>query len=449
MAGNNKDSNKSENQKTNNVSRREFVKTAAIATSVLPFVGGAISESASALTAIAQSANAAGTEEIKVGLIGCGGRGTGAAIQSMEASKLTRIVAVADLFEDRLTSSLNYIKEQNPEQARIADDRCYVGFNAYKELINSDVDLVILATPPHFRPIHLEYAIQKGKHVFMEKPVAVDPTGIRQVMAAGEMAKKMGLGIVAGTQRRHENCYLDAIKQLEKGAIGEVIAAQCYWNQQGLWNKDPLPEWSDMEWQIRNWLYFTWLSGDHIVEQHVHNLDAVNWVMGSHPIRCLGLGGREVRKDPKYGHIFDHFAVEYEYPNGAFASSMCRQINGCASRVEERIHGTKGKMFLSSGRAAITGENPWTFDPAHKNQPYTQEHVDLIESIISGNPLNEAQRIAESTLTAIMGRMSTYTGQEVSWEQAINSKLDLRPPAYEFGDLPFPEVAVPGKTPLI
>ncbi len=421
--------------------RRQFVKTTAglTAAAAFPLIPSTAWAGASAFVA--------GSDTIRVGLIGCGGRGTGAALQSLAAAPETQIVALADVFNDRLQGSRGYIAKN--ERGKVDDEHCYLGFDAYQQLLDhADVDLVILATPPHFRPIHLEAAIKAGKHVFMEKPVAVDAPGIRKVIAAGEEAKRKKLSIVSGTQRRHEACYLAAMQRVQDGAIGDIKAARCYWNQGGLWMNERQDSWTDMEWQLRNWLYFTWLSGDHITEQHVHNLDAVNWAMGGPPIKAMGMGGRQVRTSPKYGHIFDHFAIEYEYANGAFLESMCRQIDGCASRVEEVVYGTKGRLRTHSGYAEMFGENAWKYEDPNPD-PYVQEHVDLIASVREGKGLNEAKRVAESTLTAIMGRMSAYTGQEISWEQALNSKEDLSPDAYEFGSLPVPPVAVPGRTPFI
>ncbi|MHC4220685.1 MAG: Gfo/Idh/MocA family protein, partial [Planctomycetota bacterium] len=331
----------------------------------------------------------------------------------------------------------------------VAGDRCHTGFHAYRQLIAGDLDMVILATPPHFRPMHFEAAVRAGRHVFMEKPVAVDPVGIRVMLAAADMADDKGLSVVAGTQRRHETSYAAVMKRIHTGKLGRIVSARCYWNMGGLWMQAPRDTWSDMEWQMRNWLYFTWLSGDHIVEQHVHNLDVVNWAVGAHPIRAMGMGGRQVRTSPDYGHIFDHFAIEYEYPDHVHLTSMCRQIDGCANRVEEVILGSEGYAVTRSGYAVVEGSHPWRFDTENCN-PYIQEQKNLVRSITGeGRHLNEARRVSESTLTAIMGRMSAYTGKEVTWEQALNSTLDLSPPAYEFTDLPTPAVAVPGKTPLI
>jgi predicted dehydrogenase len=283
----------------------------------------------------------------------------------------------------------------------------------------------------------------------MEKPVAVDPVGIRSVIASSELASQKGLAIVAGTQRRHQDHYLQVMKRIHDGDIGEIVAAQCYWNQGDLWVKKPRPHWSDMEWQCRNWLYFTWLSGDHIVEQHLHNLDVINWAIGTHPVQAMGMGGREVRTGKEYGNVFDHFAVEYEYPGGVRVLSMCRQIKGASTRVAERVVGTKGLVKTDGRNGSIEGEKPYKYE-GKSPSPYVQEHADLIRSIRQGKPLNEGRQVAESTMTAIIGRMSAYTGRALKWDWAMNaSKLDLAPPKYEFGDLPVRPVSVPGKTKLV
>ncbi|MDG2054018.1 MAG: Gfo/Idh/MocA family oxidoreductase [Phycisphaerales bacterium] len=422
-----------------NVTRRDFVRYSTLSASALAVAN---------MPALARQ-NSSTSRPINVGLIGCGGRGTGAAHNALEAHEDVHVVAMADAFPDRLNNSRKSISEHGSGRGKVKDASCYTGFDAYTKLLKDDVDVVILATPPHFRPIHFEAAVDAGKHVFMEKPAAVDPSGIRQVIRAAEKARGDELSVVAGTQRRHERCYLDAMERINRGEIGEITSGRVYWNMGGLWVRQPQEDWSEMEWQLRNWLYFTWLSGDHIVEQHVHNLDVANWVMGSQPVRCMGMGGREVRTGDEYGHIFDHFAVDYEYPNGRHVMSMCRQTDGCASRVEEAFHGTEGRCLLRSGFAQLAGNTPWQFTGKNTN-PYVQEHRDLIASIRGQGPyLNEGQRVAESTLTAIMGRMSAYTGKEVSWDQAMNSQLDLSPKAYEFGDIEVPPVAIPGRTPLV
>jgi predicted dehydrogenase len=339
--------------------------------------------------------------------------------------------------------------ELDRTKMKVIFDTSFVGFDAYQRVIDSDVDMVILATPPHFRPQHLRAAIEAGKHVFMEKPVAVDPVGIRSVIESADMAKEKGLAIVAGTQRRHQAHYIEIMRRVRDGAIGEIVAAQCYWNQGGLWVVDRDEKMTDMEWQCRNWLYFTWLSGDHIVEQHVHNLDAVNWALGATPVQCLGMGGRQVRTDEKYGNIFDHFAIEFEYPGGVRALSMCRQIDGCSDAVSERIIGTKGVAYTDGGTGWIDGENAYRYEGESWN-PYVREHTDLIASIRAEEPLNEGRQVAESTMCAVMGRMSAYTGRAMKWDWAMNaSTLDLTPPAYEFGELAVDPVAVPGQTELV
>jgi predicted dehydrogenase len=330
----------------------------------------------------------------------------------------------------------------------VSDDRCFTGFDNYKGVIASGVHVVILATPPAFRPLHFQAAVEAGKHVFMEKPVAVCPAGVRMIIEAGEKAKQKGLAVVAGTQRRHDFGYRETIKRIHEGAIGRIVAGYCYWNQGGLWAVPKQEGWSDTEWQIRNWLYFTWLSGDHIVEQHIHNIDVINWVLGTHPVRALAMGGRQVRTDPLYGHIYDHFAVEFEYPGGIRVLSMCRQIDNCANFVGERVVGTEG---VADPSGWIQGKTEWRYEGVRTN-PYMQEHVHLIQSIRKGEPLNEARQVAESTLSAIMGRMSAYTGKEVTWEQAMNSQLNLLERVLnlrEFGPMAVDPVAMPGKTPLV
>lgn len=420
----------------NAISRRDFLKGTAASAMLLgaslPFASGAWAQ---------------GSDVIKIGVVGCGGRGTGAVLNALEASPGVKIVALGDLFQDRLDNCFKRLTGDENFKSRVdvTPERCFTGFDSYKKVIACDVDMVILTTPPGFRPSHLKAAVEAGKHVFMEKPVAVDGPGVRLVMEMGDLAEQKKLGIVAGTQRRHQSCYVETMKRVHDGAIGEIVSAQCYWNQGGLWNHGRKPEWSDMEWQCRNWLYFTWLSGDHICEQHVHNIDVINWALQAHPVKCVGMGGRQVRTDPAYGHIFDHFTVEYEYPNGARLMSMCRQIDGCANNVSERIVGVKGSSNCAN---MIRGSEDWKFE-GNVPSPLVQEHADLVQSILAGKPLNEARQVAESCLTAIMGRMSAYTGQEIGWEQALNSQEDLTPAKLELGDLPVAPVAVPGKTPFV
>jgi predicted dehydrogenase len=391
---------------------------------------------------------AAGSDEIRIGVIGCGGRGTGAVDDALSSSQGVKLVAMGDMFQDRLTASRTRLTEKFGAKIDVGD-RAFTGLDAYQQVIASDANYIILATPPGFRPLHLTEAINAGKNIFTEKPVAVDGPGIRAVLAAYETAKAKGIAIGAGTQRRHQTGYLEAMKRIHDGAIGKIVSARCYWNQGGLWKRDRQPDWTDAEWQIRNWLYFTWLSGDHIVEQHVHNIDVVNWAMNAHPVSANGMGGRQVRTSPEYGHIFDHFAIDYEYAGGTPLASQCRQIQGCANNVTESLVGERGIARLdNSGKYAITGAKAWTFGDKD-NRPYVQEHADFIAAIRAGKPYNELKNVAESTLTAIMGRMSAYTGKVVTWEQALNSKEELMPPHLTLGPLPTPPVAVPGQTPLI
>jgi len=416
------------------ITRRDFIKTSAAASLAAAIPAGL-------------GLYAAGSDAIRVGIVACGGRGTGAAIDCMEAAPGVEIVAMADLFSDRIQSSLIRLREKHADKVKVIADKCFTGFDAYKKVCAlPEVNLIVTAAPPGFRPLHLKAAVEAGKHVFMEKPVAVDPVGVRSVIASSELARLKGLAVVAGTQRRHQRRYLEVMKRIHDGAIGEVVGGQCYWNQGELWVVKKTPEMTDMEWQCRNWLYFTWLSGDHIVEQHVHNIDVVNWAFRATPVKAVGMGGRQVRTAPEYGNIFDHFAVEFEYPNGARVMSMCRQMPGCSDRIEEKIVGTRGSAM---GYGEISGPGAWKFEGEEVN-PYVQEHADLIASIRAGKPLNEGKRVAESTLCAIMGRMSAYTGQALNWDWAMKaSNLDLTPPSYALGPLPVEPVAVPGKTPLI
>ncbi|MFZ5496090.1 MAG: Gfo/Idh/MocA family protein [Verrucomicrobiota bacterium] len=425
-------------------SRRQFIKTGAAA-SVLPLLGSL------------QPVFAAGTDRLRVGLVGCGGRGIGAVRNCVAADPSVQLVALGDAFADRVDAAIKEFTEgggdgNNPrpplpaDQYAVTRERCFSGFDAYQQVINSGIDLVLLVTPPHFRPLHLEAAVAAGVHVFMEKPVAVDPVGARRVMRAADLAARKKLAIVAGTQRRHSADYLETMARIKDGAIGELTGGSCYWMQEGLWHRGRQPEWSEMEYQMRNWLYFTWLSGDHIVEQHMHNIDVMNWAFGGPPVKACGMGGRQSRTDPKYGNAWDHFSVEFEYAGGARVQSLCRQVPGTSTRVTERLTGTKGTAIPSG---TIRGEKLWKFEGELKN-PYDQEHVNLIRSIRAGTPLNEGRQVAESTLTAILGRMSAYTGREISYSWVLEaSKLELKPSAYAWGDAPAVEIPVPGLTALV
>jgi len=431
-----------------NVSRRDFMKRSATAAAAFVAAAG-----------LSSRAYAAGSDEIKVGLVGCGGRGTGAATQALMATKTpVKLWAMADLFRDCLDRSHDMLAngaearydrvafETLKPQMDVPEERKFVGFDACQKLLASGVDMVILTTPPGFRAPQFQAAVEAGKHVFMEKPVAVDPAGIRTVIAAARLAKEKGLSVVAGTQRRHQNHYLEIMKRIHDGAIGEIRAAQCYWNDAGGSLRQEKPAgMSDMEWQVRHWYYFCWLSGDHIVEQHVHNIDIMSWALQAHPEFVMGMGGRAVREG---GNIWDHFAIEFEYPGDVRVLSMCRHHPRCTNRVSEHIVGTKGTAYIDSSTGWIHGDHP--YEPPASPDPYTQEHADLIDSIRNGKGLNEGVQVAESTMAAVAGRMSAYTGRAMKWDWVMNqSKLDLSPAKHELGDLPVDPVPVPGRTQLI
>jgi predicted dehydrogenase len=426
---------------SNDTSRRDFLKTSAVA-------GGVLAANLAVLTnAHAQQTN----DAIKVGLIGCGGRGSGAIEQCLRADPNARLVAVADTFRDRADRCLTGLRRTMAARVDVPAERVFIGLEAYQQVIQN-ADLVLLATPPGFRPNHIRAVVAARKNLFTEKPVGVDGAGIRMVLAAFEEANRHNLTVVAGTQRRYQTGYIESMQHIHGGDIGTVTSARCYWNQGGLWHAARTANMTDVEWQIRNWLYFTWLSGDHICEQHVHNLDVINWALGSatgdsHPTSCLGMGGRQVRTGPEFGNIFDHFSIDYTYPNNVHVLSMCRQIQGCDGGVSEAVTGTRGSW---NSNYTITGERAWSFPRRGDNQPYDAEHVELFRSIRGQRErINDLQRVANSTLTAIMGRMSAYTGKTVTWEQALNSQLALMPERLTWDmQLPVPAVAVPGTTQL-
>lgn len=437
-----------------NLTRRSFIRgSTAVA------VGATLGEFPFVATS-----HAADDTPINIGLIGCGGRGTGAVLDALgaatkviypsagyhtedvaEGAKLERkdlrVVALCDLFKDRITGCQEQLRKLG---ITIPDAMCFDGFDGYQKLLAvPEINYVIHATPPHFRPMHVLAAIKAGKHVFMEKPAAVDGPGIRLMLEAHELAKQKGLGIAAGTQRRHARGYNETIKRIHDGMIGEIESMSCFWNGGVIWVIERTPQMTDMEWQLRNWNYFTWIGGDHIVEQHVHNLDVMNWVVGAPPLKAYGMGGRQARQHPIHGHIYDHFAVMFEYPNGVRMYSQCRQMNHCEGKVEEFVSGTKGVSDCNKYIKTKDG-GFWRFRDKEVNA-YQQEHQDLIASIRAGQPINEARNIAESTLAGIMGREAAYTGQTIEWSQALNSQRRWGPDKYELGPLPFPEVPMPGQ----
>ncbi|HEY7425674.1 MAG TPA: Gfo/Idh/MocA family oxidoreductase [Gemmataceae bacterium] len=421
--------------------------------------GAAVAAAGATLASLASNVHAAGSDVLRIGLIGCGNRGTGAAEQALNADKNTRLVALGDMFSDKLQKSLTQLKGNKAigDRVEVKPECCFTGFDAYKQVIPL-VDVVLLTTPPHFRPLHLKAAVEAGKHIFAEKPCAVDAPGVRAVLKACEEARKKNLSIVAGLCWRYHHGMQETMKRVHGGAIGDITALQCTYNTGGLWSVKREDGWSDMEWQLRDWLYFTWLSGDFNVEQHVHSLDKMAWAMqNEYPISAVGSGGRQVRTEPVYGHIFDHHTVAYEYANGVKLFSACRQQGGCAQDVSDHIMGTKGVCHIETSRPArgilVSPPNrkPFWQSVASKSRPpkddmYQNEHDELFASIRAGKPINNGEWMAKSSLMAIMGRMATYTGQVITWDMALNSKEDLTPPAYEFGPLAVAPVARPGVT---
>ncbi len=420
-------------------SRRRFLKSSTAAV-----ITGAIAINPK----LAGSVHVAGSDLLRVGLIGCGGRGTGAAAQAVAADKNVKLVAMGDVFKDRLESSLAQLKEDKTiaDKIDVPEDRRFVGFEAYRQVISSGVDVVLLAEPPHFRPKHLKAAVDAGKHVFAEKPIAVDAPGVRSVLATCEEARRKNLSIVSGLCIRYHYGFQETIKRIHEGAIGEIRALEANDYRGPIWVKPRQREWSDMEWQMRNWYYFTWLSGDFNVEQHVHYLDVCSWVMkGEYPVKAIGTGGRQVRTAPEYGNIYDHHSVTYEYADGARLFSNCRQQAGCRNDISAFAIGTKGTAEVSERRLAISGETQWAYRIPGNNM-YQTEHDELFASIRNGNPRNDGEYMCKSTLLAVMGRMATYTGQLITWEQAWTSLEDLTPAKYDWGSIPTPPVALPGVT---
>lgn len=425
-------------------SRRDFLK-ASSALMAGSLAGG---------LALSRSAHAAGSDVLKVGLIGCGGRGTGAAANALTADPNTKLVAMSDAFEDRLQGSLNSLKKQFADRVTVDPEHSFVGFDGYKKVIEC-CDVVVLAEPPHFRPIHLKAAVDAGKHVFCEKPVAVDAPGVRSVLATCEEAAKKNLSIVSGLCWRYHHGVKATMQRVLDGSIGEIVAMQETYLTGFLWHRGRKPDDTEMKYQMRNWYYFTWLSGDFNTEQHVHSLDKALWAMHDEPPeRAWGLGGRQVRIDPMYGDIYDHHAVVYEWPNGVRCYSYCRQQGGCYSDVSDIYLGTKGQANILKFR--IDGQSPWRFEGEGGNM-YELEHQALFQSIRSGKPINNGRYMAYSTMLAILGRMVNYTGQMLTWQQAINSQQTLSPSAYTWDaeppTMPGPDgkypVAMPGVTKFV
>jgi len=432
-------------------SRRKFLKNSVKVAGTGAFLSS-LPDSASAYVA--------GAGEISLAVVGCGGRGTGAAAQALEADEDVRLVAMADVFEDQVERSFKGLsgKFASTNKLKVTEGTKFIGFDAYKKAIDL-ADVVILATPPGFRPQHFEYAVGQGKHIFMEKPVATDVTGIKRVLTAGKLAKQKKLNVIVGLQRHYQRSYLEIEKHILKGKMGDIVSGQVYWNSAGVWVRPRKYQQTELEYQMRNWYYFTWICGDHIVEQHIHNIDVANWYIGSVPISAQGMGGREVRKGRDHGQIFDHHFVEFVYPEGQVVASQCRHQKGCLNRVEEMFQGTKGSVSVHGGNFGLMKSSSDTVIYKHDGEsdinPYQQEHNELFAAVKSGEYLyDDTEKGANSTMTAILGRMATYSGQLFTWDQAMATDLKLVGELNSFNDeapvLPdsngiYP-VAIPGVT---
>ena len=396
-------------------SRRDFLKTSALLAAA-----GSLS--------VARSAHAAGSDEIKIALIGCGGRGTGAAANALATKANVKLVALHDAFPDRVNATCNALSKQFAGKVDVPDERKFTGLDGYLKVLETGANLVLLCTPPGFRPMQFEAAVKAGKNVFMEKPVAVDAPGVRKVLAANEEAKKKGLAVAVGHHLRHEDKHREVVKRIHEGAIGQVKFLRAYFNTGSLWVRPRTPGQTEMEFQVRNWYYYNWLSGDHIVEQHVHDLDACNWIMQGHPVEAQGLGGRQVRKGPNFGEIFDHHAVEFTYPDGTKMFSYCRQIDNCWGSFSQHAHGTKGVVNIDghgTSELRVDGQEPQKWK--REKDGHQVEMDDLFAALVAGQPYNEGEYGAHSTMTAILGRMANYSGKLVRWDEAIKSDLDLLP----------------------
>ena len=430
-----------------NPSRRSVLKSTAAAAGI----------AAASQLIIPQGVRAAGSEVVKFGLVGCGGRGTGAGAQALLANPSNHLTAIGDLWPNKIVDALTSYRKNHPEQIKVTADTSFTGLDAYKKVIDSGVDVVLLTTPPAFRWLHFKYAVEHNKHVFAEKPLCVDAVGYRSVTQTIEESRKKNLAFVDGFCWRYNTGERATFPRVHDGAIGDILSIYSHYNAAQLWMKPRQPEWSDTEWQLRNWLYFTWLSGDHIVEQAVHTIDKIAWAMKDEmPARAWATGGRQQRVDPAFGHIWDHFAVVYEWENGARAHLYCRQQDGVQTGVTDHFIGTKGVCDMTSGQAYAIRQHgekdsSWKFS-IPKNAPgmYQVEHDELFASIRDGKPLNAGQRVPNSAMLAVLGRMAAYTGQVITWKDAINSKEDTFPKDLDLkAAMPTPPVAVPGKTKFV
>lgn len=433
----------------NNGSRRNFIRsTAAVSAGLLlPSME------------IGAMAHVFNEKKLKLALIGCGGRGSGAANQALQADDNVELVAMADVFGDRLESGYLALSEKYKEtkKVNVKQKHKFVGFEAYKKAIDL-ADVVILATPPGFRPYHFAYAVETGKHVFMEKPVATDAPGIRKVLEMAKLAEEKKLNVVVGLQRRYQENYLSTLDRIKAGDIGKIVSGQVYWNSAGVWVKPRKAEQTELEYQMRNWYYFNWICGDHILEQHIHNIDVANWFIGEYPQSAQGMGGRLVRNGKDHGEIFDHHFVEFTYPSGAVIASQCRHQPNTMSRVGEVFQGTKGSVTTNDAGTAklfdLSGNEINTISNSEGHNPYQEEHNQLFAAIRDKRVINNAEYGAKSSMSAIMGRMATYSGKVITWDEALNSELrlmpeevtwDSEPPTKPDGDGNYP-IPMPGKT---
>jgi myo-inositol 2-dehydrogenase/D-chiro-inositol 1-dehydrogenase len=432
-------------------SRRTFLRTSSVLVA-----GSAI---AASQVQVARGAHAFGSDTIKVGLVGCGGRGSGAANQAMNTmGGEVKLMAMADAFPDRLQQSLRAISSQHKDKVDVSKEKQFVGLNAYKDLLQTDCDMVILATPPGFRPLHFEAAVKAGKHIFAEKPVAVDAAGVRKFLAANEEAKQKGLAVAIGLQRRHERKYMETVKALQDGAIGDIVLARAYWNGRKPWFKTRQDGQSEMEYQMRNWYNFVWTCGDHIVEQHIHNLDVINWIKNDYPATAQGQGGCMLR-EKDFGEIYDHHFVEFTYGDGTVLMSQCRHQPDTWQAVSEFVHGTKGRADVS-GSKIYDASGKMIHNFASKGgDGHQQEHHDLFAEIRAGRLPQEGEWGAKSTMTAIFGRMATYSGQMLKWDQCLNSEVVESPvekytsfkdePPHKPDDKGWYALPIPGKTKVV
>lgn len=443
--------------KSSKQSRRDFIRKSSLAASSL-MVTPIISE--------AGFFNSSADDTIKIALVGCGGRGTGAAMQALLTKQNVKLVAMADVFRDRLDECYKNLTAEDlsdwsgaagnvKHRVAVKEESKFIGFDGYKKAI-AMADVVILTTPPGFRAMHYEEVVKQGKHAFVEKPVGTDPASVKRFMDAAVIARQKKLNIVIGLQRHYQNSYRELYKRFKDGAIGDIVSAQAWWNNEGVWVNMRKPGMTEMEYQLRNWYYFNWICGDHIVEQHIHNIDVINWFKGGFPVKAQGMGGREVRKGKEYGEIFDHHYVEFQYADGSILNSQCRHIKGTMSKVDEQIMGTKGSIYCGAGKITDrSGNSIYQFDREKENNPYQTEHDELFAAIAKGEyKFDDSAQGAGSTMTAILGRLATYSGQVVEFDKALNSGLSLQPATYAWdADMPskpdasgFYPVAVPGVT---